>query len=92
MGTKFRKLWDSLHSSFWFVPTLMVVLAIELSFVTIGIDQTLKTDLIGSLGWAYALGPNGSHAILAAIAGSMVSVATIAFSITIVTLQLASSQ
>ena len=25
---KLAKLWDSLHSSFWFVPTLMVVLAI----------------------------------------------------------------
>ena len=92
MGNKFRKLWESLHSSFWFVPTLMVVLAIGLSFVTIGIDQTLETDLIGSLGWAYALGPNGSRAILSAIAGSMVTVATTAFSITIVALQLASSQ
>ena len=70
----------------------MVVLSIGLSFVTIGIDQTLKTDIIGNLGWAYALGPNGSRAILSAIAGSMVSVATTAFSITIVALQLASSQ
>jgi hypothetical protein len=26
--TKLAKLWDSLHSSFWFVPTLMAVLAI----------------------------------------------------------------
>jgi uncharacterized membrane protein len=25
---KLAKLWDSLHSSFWSVPTLMVVLAI----------------------------------------------------------------
>ncbi|XHX78838.1 MAG: DUF2254 domain-containing protein [Stenomitos frigidus ULC029] len=89
---KLSKLWDSLHSSFWFVPTLMVILAIGLSFVTIGIDQQQETDIIGDLGWAYSLGPNGSRAILSAIAGSMVSVATTAFSITIVALQLASSQ
>ncbi len=92
MRTKLSKLLDSLHSSFWFVPTLMVVLAIGLSFLTIHIDQSSKTDIIGEIGWAYALGPSGARAILSAIAGSMVSVATTAFSITIVALQLASSQ
>lgn len=91
-NTKLSKLWDSLNSSFWFIPTLMVILAIALSFITIGIDQRRETDLINNLGWAYALGPSGSRAILSAIAGSMVSVATTAFSITIVALQLASSQ
>jgi uncharacterized membrane protein len=89
---KLSKLWDSLHSSFWFVPTLMVVLAIGLSFLTIAIDQSRETNIIGELGWSYSLGPNGSRAILSAIASSMVSVATTAFSITIVALQLASSQ
>lgn len=49
-------------------------------------------NIIGELGWAYSLGPSGSRAILSAIAGSMVSVATTAFSIMIVALQLASSQ
>jgi uncharacterized membrane protein len=92
MRTKLSKLLDSLHSSFWFIPTLMVVLAIGLSFLAIHIDQSSNTEIIGNLGWAYALGPNGSRAILSAIAGSMVSVATTAFSITIVALQLASSQ
>lgn len=92
MGTKFGKLLDSLHSSFWFIPTLMVVLAIGLSFFAIRIDQTLRPNVIGQLGLTYSLGPNGSRAVLSAIAGSMVSVATTAFSITIVALQLASSQ
>ena len=92
MKTKLSKLLDSLHASFWFIPTLMVVLAIGLSFLTIQIDQSSDTDIIGNLGWTYALGPDGSRAVLSAIAGSMVSVATTAFSITIVALQLASSQ
>ncbi len=92
MRTKFSKLWNSLHASFWFIPSLMVVLAIGLSFLTIQIDQSSDTDIVSELGWAYALGPSGSRAILSAIAGSMVTVATTAFSITIVALQLASSQ
>ena len=89
---KLSKLWDSLHSSFWFVPTLMVLLAIALSFITIWIDHSREATIVQRIDWAYSLGPNGSRAILSAIAGSMVSVATTAFSITIVALQLASSQ
>ena len=89
---KLGKLWNSLHSSFWFVPTLMVVLAISLSFVTISIDHHLESGVIVNLDWIYSLGPSGSRAVLSAIAGSMMSVATTAFSITIVALQLASSQ
>ena len=91
-SAKLGKLWDSVHSSFWFVPTLMLVLAIGLSFITIGIDQNRETNIIEKIGWAYSLGPSGSRAILSAIAGSMMTVATTAFSITIVALQLASSQ
>ncbi|MBE9242390.1 DUF2254 domain-containing protein [Synechocystis salina] len=89
---KFAKLWDSLHSSFWFVPTLMVMLAIALSFITIWIDHNQKVTIVEKIDWAYSLGPSGSRAILSTIAGSMVTVATTAFSITIVALQLASSQ
>ncbi|MEL0592094.1 MAG: DUF2254 domain-containing protein [Planktothrix rubescens PR222] len=89
---KLAKLWDSLHSSFWFVPTLMVLLAIALSFITIWIDHKQETNIVENIDWAYSLGPSGSRAILSAIAGSMVTVATTAFSITIVALQLASSQ
>ncbi len=89
---KFSKWWDSLNSSFWFVPSLMVGLAIGLSFFAISIDHRLGSDIISDVNWLYSLGPSGSRAVLSAIAGSMVSVATTAFSITIVALQLASSQ
>jgi uncharacterized membrane protein len=91
-SAKLSKWWASLNSSFWFVPSLMVGLAIGLSFFTIGIDHRLESDIISDVSWVYSLGPSGSRAVLSAIAGSMVSVATTAFSITIVALQLASSQ
>ncbi|NMF81823.1 DUF2254 domain-containing protein [Nodosilinea sp. P-1105] len=91
-AAKLSKWWDSLNSSFWFLPSLMVGLAIGLSFFTIGIDHWLGSDVISEVNLIYSLGPSGSRAVLSAIAGSMVSVATTAFSITIVALQLASSQ
>ncbi len=70
----------------------MVLLAIALSFITIWIDHSREATIVARIAWAYSLGPSGSRAILSVIAGSMVSVATTAFSITIVALQLASSQ
>lgn len=70
----------------------MVLLAIALSFITIWIDHSQEATIVARIDWAYSIGPSGSRAILSAIAGSMVSVATTAFSITIVALQLASSQ
>lgn len=91
-SAQLSKWWDSLHSSFWFVPSLMVGLAIGLSLLTIGIDHRIEADIISDMTWLYSLGPSGSRAVLSAIAGSMMSVATTAFSITIVALQLASSQ
>ncbi|MBS0123309.1 DUF2254 domain-containing protein [Aestuariicoccus sp. KMU-90] len=42
--------------------------------------------------WTYAFGPESARAILSAIAGSMITVAGVTFSMTMLTLQLASSQ
>ncbi|GAB4234774.1 MAG: DUF2254 domain-containing protein [Elainellaceae cyanobacterium] len=91
MNIKLGKLWDSLHSSYWFIPTLMVLGAIVLSFVTITLDDS-GINWIGEIRWTYSRGADGARAILSVIAGSMITVATTAFSITIVALQLASSQ
>jgi uncharacterized membrane protein len=43
-------------------------------------------------GWAYGGGPDGARAVLSAIAASMITVAGVAFSVTIVALTLASQQ
>ena len=70
----------------------MVTVAVSLSFVTIAIDDVVKNKWLDKLGWIYANGPDGARTVLSTIAGSMITVATTAFSITIVALQLASGQ
>jgi len=85
--------WDELRGSFWFLPTLMVVSAISLSLATIHLDRvTTNRNWIATLGWTFSRGPEGSRALLATVAGSMMTIASVTFSITIVALQLASSQ
>ncbi len=93
MKTWLIHLWDSLRTNFWFVPTLMVVGAIGLSFLTIRLDrETVFYNWIATLGWTFTRGPEGSRAVLSTIASSMITICSITFSITIVALQLASSQ
>ncbi|MGB3203334.1 MAG: DUF2254 domain-containing protein [Nodosilinea sp.] len=87
---KFSKFWDSLRSSYWFLPTLMAAGAIALAFALLAVDRSKSFD-IGAFSWIYQGGAEGARAVLTVIAGSMVTVAATAFSITIVALQLASS-
>jgi uncharacterized membrane protein len=84
--------WDSLRSSYWFVPGLMAGSAIALAFAMVTLDRSSKSGPIENLGWIYTGGPDGARTVLSTIAGSMITVAGTAFSIVIVALQLASSQ
>lgn len=70
----------------------MAVIAIALAFTMLTLDRAGKSGPLESLGWIYTGGADGARTVLSAVAGSMVSVAATAFSITIVALQLASSQ
>jgi uncharacterized membrane protein len=83
-----RHFWESLTSSLWFVPAIMTVIALCLALLSIALDDVLESKMR----WAYGGGPEGARAVLAAIAGSMITVAGVAFSIMIVALTLASQQ
>lgn len=85
--------WDELRANFWFVPSVMVVAATLLSLATIHLDRaTPHHNGLARLGWTFTRGPEGSRAVLATVAGSMMTITSVTFSITIVALQLASSQ
>ncbi|MEG4985942.1 DUF2254 domain-containing protein [Microcoleus sp. BR0-C5] len=87
-NVKLSKLWDSLHSSYWFIPTLMAVGSIILAIAMLALD---RAGNIPNWRWIYTGGADGARAVLSSVAGSMISVVATAFSITIVALQLASS-
>lgn len=92
MNTRLLNLWTKVRSSFWFIPSLMTVSAILLAFLTILLDRFF--DVISPIegGFFYTLGPSGARTLLATVAGSVITIAGVAFSITIVALTLASSQ
>jgi len=90
---KLRSLWESLRSSLWFVPTLLVLGAVGLAMGLIEIDSYLgETNLQKQWPLLFGVGAEGSRGMLSSIASSMITVAGVVFSITIVALALASSQ
>jgi uncharacterized membrane protein len=84
--------WEKLSTSYWFLPTLLALGAICLSALTLRIDQSINSQWARHASWVWAGGPEGARNVLATIASSTITVAGVVFSITVVTLTLASSQ
>ncbi len=87
-----RSIWFSLRGSLWFVPLLMLLICAALALGLVQIDLHFNAQLDQHWPEALSAGPEGARAILTAIAGSMITVAGVVFSITIVTLSLAANQ
>jgi uncharacterized membrane protein len=86
-------LWESVRTSFWFVPMLMALGAVALSTGTVAVDSgPVGKKLADSVGWLWSGGADGARSLLSTVASSMITVAGTVFSITIAALTLASSQ
>lgn len=85
-------LWEAVRTSFWAVPAVIVAFAVALALLLIDLSQALDRDALSAWPRLFGAGADGSRAMLSAIAGSMITVAGVVFSITIVALSLASSQ
>lgn len=84
--------WEAVRASYWFVPTLMLAGAGVLAFGMITIDQRVDNDSLRGLSWMFGGGADGARSVLSTIAGSVVTVAGVVFSITIAALSLTSQQ
>ena len=92
MNSRVWAFWERLRSSFWFLPSVMTSGAAGLSFATVALDASVSDDWLNTFGLAYSGGAEGASAVLGAIAGSMISIAGLVFSMTLVALSLTSSQ
>lgn len=79
---------NRVRNGFWFLPAVCAVLAVLLGLVVTGLDQAFA----GALPFLFAGGSDGARSLLSSITSSMISFTGLVFSITIVVLQLTSSQ
>jgi uncharacterized membrane protein len=78
---------ERLRSSLWFWPSIAVVVALVAGVVLPRVEAGSDVATFGFSGT-----PEGARAVLATVAGSLITVTSLTFSLTVVALQVASSQ
>lgn len=90
-STRLGLLWSGVRDSLWFVPSISTALALVLALVIVRIDGAWNAS--GTLDHIlFSGGADGARGVLTAVAGSLITVTGVVFSVTVVALQLASSQ
>ena len=90
--SRLRALWWRVSASLWFVPGMMVLGATLLAVLLVDLDDTFQLELAERWPRLFGAGAEGAREMLSAIAGSMITVAGVVFSVTLVALSLASQQ
>lgn len=92
MRSRLLNFFSELRASYWYIPLLLAVGALLLSILTLRLDHLFVWHWLQTIGWFHAANPEGARAILSTIASSMITVAGVTFSMTIVAVAFAASQ
>src|SRR3984885_71161 len=99
MGITLRRLaiesdWrdEALRTNLWLIPAIESLAAVALFAVTLSIDEAAFHGTLRLPSWVISGSPDAARQILSSLAGAIITVVGIVFSITIVTLTLASTQ
>lgn len=89
---KAGELWSRVQGSLWFVPGVTVLLCVGLALVLLDAHLWLGADLPDRWPRLFGAGAEGARSMLSGIAGTVMTVAGVVFSVTILALAQASSQ
>lgn len=92
MMQRVQAFWSNLRASLWFIPALLVIIAIAAAHGLVQLSATLGEELVARWPRLFGAGADGSRGVLVTVASSMITTAGVVFSITIVALSLASTQ
>ena len=94
--TRYQRLpswrWEALRTTFWLVPTVLVVAAVVLFVATFEVDWAVYHKHLTLPHWIVTGSADAGRQVLIAIAAAVITVVGVVFSITIVALTLASQQ
>jgi uncharacterized membrane protein len=87
-----KQLLSNLRSSFWYVPSLVVADSIIIALALIEADAVWGDRWSAQVPRLFGIGAEGARQMLSTLAGSMMTIMGITFSMTLVALSLASTQ
>lgn len=91
MKTYLRNLIETVSQSLWLMPSISISLALVAAYLMLKWERAIDSGW-EQLSFVLRSGPEASLAIVGTLVGSLITVAGVTFSITIVSLTLASSQ
>lgn len=86
------KFFLELRASYWFVPSVMVLGSVVLSVFTIWLDAQFSDDWPREVPFIFSNQAEGARSLLATVAGSMITVAGVTFSLTLLAVSHATGQ
>ena len=92
MTARLRAIWLRLLDTLWFVPAALVLAGIVLAVALVELSAVVDRELLVKLPRVFGASADGSRALLGAVASSMITVAGLSFSLTMVAVTQASSQ
>lgn len=92
MSGRLQNWWDEIKSSLWFIPSVFIILALGSSTGLIAVDRMLAARASPLIPWIFSGTADAARTVLSVIAGSLITVISIAISLTIVALVQASAQ
>lgn len=84
--------WQRLNGSLWFLPGWIVIGAAALAVLMVEVSAQVEREVLAHFPRIFGATADGSRSMLATIAGSMITVAGVTFSIMVVAVSQASSQ
>ncbi len=92
MKYKFLQQQEKLYANYWFIPLILAVSTVILALLTEGVDRLIINNWLQNLDLINEVGPEGARSILSIIASSVITITSVSFSITILTLSIAQNQ
>lgn len=93
MRGRFRVVREAFRSLLWPIPAVAVAVAVFLGIWLPSLDSAYDENIPTAIrAYLFGGGPDAARAVLQSIAGSLITVTSLTFSLTVVSLQLASSQ
>ncbi len=92
MMNRLVNFWANLRASLWLVPSTMIAASLALALILIEIDTRTGSERLTDYPLLFGLGADGSRGMLTAIASSMLTVAALAFTLTLNAVTQASGQ
>lgn len=92
MLPRLRLVWTRVRDSLWFLPGVLTLLGAVLAITVTQAEERGVFDVEMLRSWVFGGGVDGARGVLSVIAGGLITVTGVVFSVTIVALQLASSQ